>query len=158
PLWFVSVADAVLEPKKGPTLLKLGRAHNHYTRALHLEEQKKFKEAIAEHGQALSQDPAHSFAYFWRGVLHATARDNAKQSADFAKASELNPKLVFAFYNLACTEALQKKSASALAALEKALQAGYRKFATIAKDADLDSIRKDPVFPKLIATYEKEAK
>jgi tetratricopeptide (TPR) repeat protein len=55
-----------------------------------------------------------------------------------------------AHYNLACRYALLKQRDKALTALRKAVDLGYRDFAFMQEDHDLDSIRKDPRFRKLM--------
>jgi tetratricopeptide (TPR) repeat protein len=58
-----------------------------------------------------------------------------------------------AHYNLACRYALLKHREKALGALRKAVELGYRDFDFMQEDQDLDSIRKDPRFRKLLREY-----
>lgn len=55
-----------------------------------------------------------------------------------------------AHYNLACRYALLKQREKAFSALRKAVELGYRDIAFMQEDQDLDSIRKDPRFRKLM--------
>ncbi len=59
-----------------------------------------------------------------------------------------------AHYNLACRYALLKQRDQAITALRKAVELGYRDFAFMQEDHDLDSIRKDPRFRKLMKEYQ----
>ncbi|AMV23401.1 hypothetical protein VT84_03260 [Gemmata sp. SH-PL17] len=59
-----------------------------------------------------------------------------------------------AHYNLACRYALLKQREKALTALRQAVELGYRDFEFMREDHDLDSIRKDPRFRKLVKEYE----
>ena len=59
-----------------------------------------------------------------------------------------------AHYNLACRYALLKQRDKAIVALRKAVELGYRDFDFIKEDHDLDSIRKDPRFRKLLKEYQ----
>jgi tetratricopeptide (TPR) repeat protein len=59
-----------------------------------------------------------------------------------------------AHYNLACRYALLKQRDKALLTLRKAVELGYRDFQFMQEDHDLDSIRKDPRFRKLIREYQ----
>lgn len=59
-----------------------------------------------------------------------------------------------AHYNLACRYALLKQRDDAIGALRKAVELGYRDFAFMQEDHDLDSIRKDPRFRKLVKQYQ----
>ena len=58
-----------------------------------------------------------------------------------------------AHYNLACRYALLKQPDLALVTLRKAVELGYRDFRYMQEDHDLDSIRKDPRFRKLMREY-----
>lgn len=53
------------------------------------------------------------------------------------------------YYNLACSLALTEKTDEALKALEKAIELGYRDFAYMRKDPDLESLLSHPQFKKL---------
>ena len=58
-----------------------------------------------------------------------------------------------AHYNLACRYALLKQPAKAIVTLRRAVELGYRDFEFMLEDHDLDSIRKDPRFRKLVKEY-----
>lgn len=58
-----------------------------------------------------------------------------------------------AHYNLACRFALLKQRDKAITTLRKAVELGYRDFAFMQEDHDLDSIRKDPRFRRLVKEY-----
>ena len=60
--------------------------------------------------------------------------------------SRLEPKNPLVFYNLACSYSLIGQVDMAAAALEKALSLGYRDFKWLAKDPDLRTLRKHPIF------------
>lgn len=56
-------------------------------------------------------------------------------------------------YNLACRYALLRQPDLALETLNRAISLGYRDFRYMIQDRDLESIRKDPRFRKLIRKY-----
>lgn len=56
------------------------------------------------------------------------------------------------YYNLACSLALTEKPEEALSALQKSIQLGYRDYAYMRKDPDLQSLMKHPGFQKIIQT------
>lgn len=68
---------------------------------------------------------------------------------------QLRPGDPLAHYNLACSYALLEQPELAIGTLRKALELGYRDFRYIHQDHDLDSIRKDARFRKLIREFEK---
>src|SRR5439155_6974965 len=71
------------------------------------------------------------------------------------KLVELRPDDPTAHYNLACRYALLKQPDLALHTLRKAIDLGYRDFRYMEEDRDLDSIRKDPRFRKLLRDFRK---
>jgi len=78
---------------------------------------------------------------------HYTQRGQYQHSLKVDKQlSRLEPGNPLVFYNLACSYSLNSDFALAAAALEKALALGYRDFKWLAKDPDLRSLRKHPVF------------
>jgi tetratricopeptide (TPR) repeat protein len=60
--------------------------------------------------------------------------------------SHLEPRNPLVFYNLACSYSLIGQMDQAVAALEKALALGYRDFKWLAKDPDLRTLRKHPLY------------
>ena len=54
-------------------------------------------------------------------------------------------------YNLACSFALNDKKDDAFTALFKAIKLGYTDFAHLRRDSDLESLRNDPRFKKLVS-------
>jgi len=60
--------------------------------------------------------------------------------------SHLEPRNPLVFYNLACSYSLTGEVDLAASALEKALSLGYRDFKWLAKDPDLRTLRKHPLF------------
>ena len=71
------------------------------------------------------------------------------------KLSRLEPHNPLVFYNLACSYSLIGEVDAAAAALEKALTLGYRDFKWLAKDPDLRTLRKHPVFREIEAKIRK---
>lgn len=70
--------------------------------------------------------------------------------------SRLKPKDATVHYNLACDYSLLKKSDECFGALEKAIKLGYRAFAHMTKDPDLDYVRQDSRYAALVAKYKKK--
>src|SRR5438067_13536022 len=68
--------------------------------------------------------------------------------------TRLRPQDALARYNLACSLALNRQHAESLAELRAAIELGYRDFAFMRQDHDLDSIRRDPRFRALIREYD----
>jgi tetratricopeptide (TPR) repeat protein len=68
--------------------------------------------------------------------------------------TRLRPSDPLAHYNLACTYARLNQANQSVKALRRAVELGYRDFRYIAEDADLDPIRTDPRYRKLMKEYE----
>lgn len=60
--------------------------------------------------------------------------------------ARLEPRNAVVFYNLACSYSLVDQFDQAAAALENALNLGYRDFNWLAKDPDLRKLRQQPVY------------
>jgi tetratricopeptide (TPR) repeat protein len=65
------------------------------------------------------------------------------------KLANLEPQNPLVFYNLACSYSLTDQFARAVAALQRALELGYRDFKWLAKDPDLKKLRAQPAFDEL---------
>ncbi|MSR32311.1 MAG: hypothetical protein EXR99_12485 [Gemmataceae bacterium] len=69
----------------------------------------------------------------------------------------LRPSDALAHYNLACSYALLSRTELSLKTLRLAIDLGYSDFHYMREDKDLDSIRHDPRFKKIIKAYENGA-
>ncbi len=69
------------------------------------------------------------------------------------KLISLRPADPLAYYNLACSYALLKKTELAINTLSRAIELGYRDFRYIREDHDLDAVRADPRFRQLLRQF-----
>jgi tetratricopeptide (TPR) repeat protein len=69
------------------------------------------------------------------------------------KLISLRPSDPLAYYNLACSYALLKKTDLAIKTLTRAVELGYRDFRYIREDHDLDAVRSDPRFRQLLKQF-----
>ena len=65
----------------------------------------------------------------------------------------LRPHDAVAHYNLACSYCLLRKHDQTLSVLRKAFELGYNDFAYLRKDRDLESIKNDRRFKKLLGEF-----
>ncbi|HEY3226378.1 MAG TPA: HEAT repeat domain-containing protein [Planctomycetota bacterium] len=79
------------------------------------------------------------------------AIEGAKDQAEFQDYAA-------ALYNIACLHAGAGRKAEAVAALGRAVEAGFRDFDWITRDRDLDPIREEEGYKKILAGYEKAPK
>lgn len=64
--------------------------------------------------------------------------------------ARLHPEDPRVFYNLACGHALLRQLNRAVVALCQAIDAGYRDFEWMAQDPDLDNLRRNPLYRKVL--------
>lgn len=76
--------------------------------------------------------------------------DSDRATALFSLAVALDPLNEEALYDAACGVSLQGDTERALDLLERAIGAGFRDFSHMKRDTDLDPIRSDPRFRKLV--------
>jgi tetratricopeptide (TPR) repeat protein len=111
----------------------------------------KFGEAVAALGRACELSQAQEACANLAVTLQHMGRDaDARDSADYAA------KLVetaWGSYNLACYQALAGERSAALDGLGRALALGFAD-ALITTDSDLDSLRGDAAFEKLVGDVE----
>jgi len=67
--------------------------------------------------------------------------------------AKLRPSDSNIYYNLACSYSLLKMAEDCLQAIKKAIGLGYCDFAFMQKDPDLEFIRQDPRYKRLISEY-----
>jgi hypothetical protein len=65
----------------------------------------------------------------------------------------LRPERPVPWYNLACSYALLGMTDKAIGALDRALRLGYAHLAHLGRDPDLNSIRDDPRFARLLRRF-----
>jgi tetratricopeptide (TPR) repeat protein len=87
---------------------------------------------------------------------HYTQRGKYEQGLRVdERLSRLEPRNPLVFYNLACSYSLIGEVDRAANALDKALALGYRDFKWLAKDPDLKTLRKHPLFRGIEAKIRK---
>jgi tetratricopeptide (TPR) repeat protein len=71
--------------------------------------------------------------------------------------AELEPDDMTIWYNLGCSLALLKKRADALKALKRALELGFSDYDWMSRDPDLNSLREDGEFKRLLTRISSPA-
>lgn len=142
--------------------------------------------AIDDYTIAVTLDPEDAYSYFCRGKMYEKRKDSDLAKEDFLKAIELDVEpsdhsvAQFAFFHLgekekaidfmnkiieksndsyydaACLYSLMDEKETALSYLGMAFSHGYRRFAHIAIDRDLDNIRNLPEFKSMVNEYKEK--
>ena len=87
---------------------------------------------------------------------HYTQRGDVVHSLEVdQQLSRLQPHNPLVFYNLACSHSLNGEMDEAVSALEKALRLGYRDFKWLARDPDLSSLRRHPLYRRIKSKIRK---
>jgi len=69
----------------------------------------------------------------------------------------LQPENSTAHYNLACSLALKNRTPEALRTLARSVELGYADYAWMLQDPDLESLRENPGYKKLLDSLRKKA-
>lgn len=121
-----------------------------------------FKKALKDYAKALELNPNSSVVYYDQANVYAkTGKPDAARSC-LQKYLTMQPSedghmIPWALYSLACLYALDDQTDEALRYFELALENGLRERRHIEVDTDLDGLRGDPRFIKLMDKYLPEA-
>jgi tetratricopeptide (TPR) repeat protein len=122
-----------------------------------LLELKRYQEAENYFAQATKVDPSCIEGWYDRGVNLAKMKKKSQARACFVKILKRDPKHAYAFYQLACLDALERKRDSAFRNLALAVDRGLRALDRVRRDRDLNSLRSDPRWKALMTRMKKTA-
>ena len=106
----------------------------------------------AEAYRAVTRDnPENGQAWFRLGYALHAARKLDEAIVAHKKAAEFAGARATALYNLACAYGLKSEKEHALDALGKAIEAGFNNAQVLASDSDLEIVRDEAKFKKLLA-------
>ena len=112
---------------------------------------------IAFFESVLRRDPTYSDVIEILGGLYTkTGRIEDGLKMD-RKLVRLLPKNATAHYNLACSLALCKRKTDALRSLKDAIALGYDDLDWMSQDPDLEILKADPAFKKLLAQLKPQS-
>lgn len=95
-------------------------------------------------------NPYNGAVWNMLGFAHHQLKHFDQAIPAFQKAAECGINPATQFYNIACAYALKGEKEQAMAWLEKAMKARFSDFETIGNDSEIDSLRSDPRFKKLV--------
>lgn len=111
---------------------------------------KNYQQAVEEFRKLLEEFPFDFQANYHVAFAYLLLKNYAKSIHYFEIARRINPQDQLTLYNLACAYALAGKKNEALEALEASVSAGFDDYRHIERDPDLDSLRKEPAYQRLI--------
>jgi peroxiredoxin len=88
---------------------------------------------------------------FQQGIDLLTAKQFDRSVEAFKRCIELAPDLPDSYYNIACAYSLKGDADQAFVWLERAIDKGFEDVGHMARDKDLDPIRKDPRYQEMVA-------
>lgn len=116
--------------------------------------------AVQAYEAALKKGIDNHLLHFRLGYsLHMRKRyEEALAHHLIATRIDIKPLRIDALYNVTCANARLGRKEEALKSLAKAIEAGFVDLPQVEKDSDLDSLRSDPAFRKLIESIGKGAR
>jgi len=115
--------------------------------------------AIRDCDRALALSLDEPDLYFDRGMAHLLLKDFTLAVHDFKEYARREPNTANtanAVYNIACAKALMGNYDEALIYLDRALAAGFHSLDHARTDPDLEGIREDPRFERILSSTESE--
>lgn len=112
-----------------------------------------YDKAIKEFSAAIEKHPKYEMAYNDRAAAYMRLNKFDEAKDDLTKALLINPRNPVTYYNFASLHAIQKQSGLALDYLDKALETGFKDYDFLRADPDLNNIRKNPEFRKILERH-----
>lgn len=114
--------------------------------------------AAAEAYKSLTADNPGNGGFWYRLGASYHRLEKYREAIDaFGRARDLGTAAVASAYNMACAHALLGENEQAFVLLAESIDAGFNQLGTIRSDTDLDGLRGDPRFDKLVARVEAAA-
>jgi tetratricopeptide (TPR) repeat protein len=131
----------------------------HYRARARLREPEDLEGAVEDTNRAIALGLDEPILFFNRGMAHLRLKMLTLSIEDFEEYARRAPDTVDtpnAVYNIACAQALMGNREEALIWLGRALEAGFVSFDHARVDPDLESIRDDPRFERILASTDSE--
>lgn len=136
-----------IEPKDSEFLDLLGQTYDMLG---------KYREAEKHLRRSIELAPNYADSYYDLGNMFLKIKDKRKEARTLLeKAIELKPDMTWAYYCLGCWYALEGKKTKAFEYLEKAIEKGFNRRKWMEEDKDLDGLKGDPRYRKMVARLPK---
>ncbi len=137
----------VAEPRPAAASLDVARRH---------QQAGEWSAAAAAYEAVIQEQPDSVPAWFGLAYCLHRSGDYEKAIKAHQKAAKFEPIKGIALYNLACAYALTGRTEAALTALEASREAGFDIAEPMQSDSDLDSLRDDARFERLLVDVARE--
>jgi tetratricopeptide (TPR) repeat protein len=104
----------------------------------------RLEEALDDLRHALKLDPQTPDIWYDYGVTLARMNKRKEARPIFRKVLRLDPRYFWAYYDLACLDAMEENRDAAFRNLNRAVDCGFRDAAYLVHDSDFQGIRADP--------------
>jgi tetratricopeptide (TPR) repeat protein len=118
----------------------------------------RLPEALAHLRKARRANPGDPDIWYELGLTLAMMKKGKQARPCFRRVLQLNSKYFWAWYDLACLDALEKRPDAAFRKLYKSVECGFQNADYLLKDADFKSIRKDPRWKMVLDCISDKAK
>ena len=117
-----------------------------------------FERARRKFRQAIDLDPTRPEAFNGIGVTYYARNDYEEALRWYKKGLEVDANFGDAYYNMACIYSLKKKPNLAFRYLHIAALNGFVQPKVLAEDSDLDNLRSDPRYKKIVQQMRRGAR
>ncbi len=115
----------------------------------------RLSEALEVLKQALKLDPKTPDIWYGYGITLARLSRRREARPIFRKVLRLDPRFFWAYYDLACLDALEENRNAAFRNLNRAVDCGFRDAAYLVHDSDFQGIREDPRWNLIVERIEE---
>jgi Flp pilus assembly protein TadD len=147
------LASAGTPTKRSDSPKVSARAEQHVAQGMTYVKMKDYENAIIEFTSAIELAPNYAVAYADRGIAYMQQRKFNKAGDDLLKAVALKPGDKSIHYNLTALYSLQGANDRAFDSLDKAMALGFSNYEALRNDPDLDGIRNEPEFQKVLEKH-----
>ena len=119
---------------------------------------KRESEALPFLVRATKLNPRCTDAWYDLGVTLSRLKQRKKARTCFVRTLRQDKNYLWAYYDLACLDALERKRNAAFQNLGKAIALGFEDIGYLRRDADFRSLRRDARWKAMLATVGKRAK
>ena len=118
----------------------------HYNEGNKFLNKGNWEEAVTHYRMALHHNKNFEEAYVNLGTAYLSGKKFDESRKTLSTLEKINPSHPSLHYNLACYHALTGQDDSALKALQRAVELGFKNFRSVETDPDLENLRRDPKF------------